>query len=275
MSKPKEDRPYMPWYVKDWLSSDDRSRMTYEARGLYRDMLDRAWLDRGIPSDRKVLAQMFGITLHKLGLLWAMMASCWQLSDDGSVYINGKQERVRADMDAFKARMSVAGKAGNASRWHRKGVAEASQDGRKTVAEPSQEVSQSHRKTVAKVSPSSSSSSSSTEESQNDSSVATRHPIRAFLARHEALFVERYAEKPAKYTGRDAKHASDLLRSHGVERAGALLEQFFRSGDEFIVRSGHTLGAFVAVQNKLIAELSGRAPKGDGRDWARSFVANG
>jgi hypothetical protein len=111
----REDRPSMPWYVKDWFSSEDRPRMTYEARGIYRELLDYSWLHHGIPSDRKEIADWLGITERKLALVWGMMASCW-VERDGRLF-NEKQERVRGDLQAYKAERSASGRKGNAKRW--------------------------------------------------------------------------------------------------------------------------------------------------------------
>ena len=100
----------MPWYVKDWLASEDRARMTYEARGVYRDLLDYSWLHRGIPSDHGVVANWLGINRHKFALLWSMMAVCWYL--EGDRFLNAKQERVRADLEAYRERKREAGRLG-------------------------------------------------------------------------------------------------------------------------------------------------------------------
>lgn len=106
----REDRPSFPWYVKDWFSSEDRPKMSYEARGVYRELLDYAWLHHGIPSDRKTLAEWLGISERKLGLLWGMFAQCWE-ERDGRLY-NGKQERVRQEMNDFRAGRALSGRVG-------------------------------------------------------------------------------------------------------------------------------------------------------------------
>jgi hypothetical protein len=104
----------------------------------------------------------------------------------------------------------------------------------------------------------------------------TLHPIKDLLSLHEQRFVERYGTKPAKYTGRDAKHAQIVINTFGEERAKQLLEHFFATEDKFISESGHSMGIFASstVLNKLIAELSQsqRKARNDGREWAREFI---
>ncbi len=100
------------------------------------------------------------------------------------------------------------------------------------------------------------------------------HPVRDLLSWHRELFYDRYRSDPAKYTAKDAKHAKDLIAHYGYAGAVEMLERFFRSRNKFVASSGHGLGILAAgtVQNQLIAEASGAAPKDDGLDGLREFV---
>lgn len=84
------------------------------------------------------------------------------------------------------------------------------------------------------------------------------HPVKDLLARHERNFINRFGQKPAKYTGKDAKHAKDLIDAKGVAMAGRIVDQAFVSRDSFVSNSGLSMGVIVssAVQNRLISELS-------------------
>lgn len=94
---------------------------------------------------------------------------------------------------------------------------------------------------------------------------------------HQRLFVAKYGRPPAYNGGKDARALKAMLDKHGLDGATALIEAFFASRDSWIAGCGHGIGPLssATVQNKLIAELSGRAPRNDGRDWAREFAANG
>lgn len=117
-------------------------------------------------------------------------------------------------------------------------------------------------------------SSSSTDGERDPGEVGSRHPIKSLLTEHELAFVARYQRKPAKYGAKDAKHAKDLIEAHGFAAALDLLRAFFATRDPFVAQSGHGLGVLAngTVQNKLIAEMSGRKPMGDGLDGVREFV---
>lgn len=87
------------------------------------------------------------------------------------------------------------------------------------------------------------------------------HPIKDLLAFHEQCFVAKTrGERPARYTAADAKHAKDLIERHGAEKARAIVRQAFVSTDEFLAKSGRSMGIIVSssVQNRLIAELAAR-----------------
>lgn len=104
------------------------------------------------------------------------------------------------------------------------------------------------------------------------SELGKPHPVRDLLAYHDRCFFDRYGDHPAKYTAKDAKHAKDLLDAHGEQKARQLVDALFESRDPWIAKSGHGMGILFSAQNKLIAELSGRAPAGDGLDGLREFV---
>lgn len=84
--------------------------------------------------------------------------------------------------------------------------------------------------------------------------VPQPHPVKEFLALHEAQFVALSGEKPAKYTGRDARIAKTTIEQFGAEKAATLLKAFFASADPFIVRSGYGLNVFAGQLNKLLAD---------------------
>lgn len=88
--------------------------------------------------------------------------------------------------------------------------------------------------------------------------VAQPHPVKEFLALHEAQFVALSGDKPAKYGGREAKIAKGAIDQYGLEKAKSLLIAFFASRDPFIVNSGYGLNVFAGQINKLLAERGPR-----------------
>lgn len=108
--------------------------------------------------------------------------------------------------------------------------------------------------------------------------LSKSHPIKDLLTYHEELFREaNNGQKPAKYTGADAKHAKDLIEDHGEPKARAIVKQAFVSRSPFIAKSGRSMGFIcsASIQNQLISELAGGSTAGDGFDGLREFVKHG
>jgi hypothetical protein len=96
-----------------------------------------------------------------------------------------------------------------------------------------------------------------TETETGSGTALPKHPIKELLSVHDQQFQAKYQARPARYAGKEIKHAEHLITQHGFERAVAIMRQFFASTDPFIAKSGHGVGvlAGATVQNKVIAEL--------------------
>lgn len=81
--------------------------------------------------------------------------------------------------------------------------------------------------------------------------------VRRALATYRALFMERSTrhEPPPIHWGRDGKRIRALLALYGSDRVVELLEAFFRCDDEWIRRSGYSLGAFEAAVPRMLMRL--------------------
>lgn len=104
------------------------------------------------------------------------------------------------------------------------------------------------------------------------------HPIREFLGFYQERFEARFGGKPNVQGGKDAKLVQGLLRRYGGEVLRRYLLAFLESDDEFIQRSGYTLGVFSVCLNKVIVQ-GGNGPRLMPRTQAniaalRRFVSN-
>lgn len=106
------------WWPADYLADEHVRAMSYEQEGVYRACLDLAWLHGSIPADLEALARVLGkgMSVKRLGRLWLGIAPCWQADGSGRL-VNGRLERERADLVAFRAERSASGRRGNAKRW--------------------------------------------------------------------------------------------------------------------------------------------------------------
>lgn len=80
--------------------------------------------------------------------------------------------------------------------------------------------------------------------------------VQRFLKTYAQMF-RRYSsrgEPPPIFWGKDGKLAKQLLKVYPFQRLLELLERFFHLDDEWIHKSGYTLGAFRAALPRLLME---------------------
>lgn len=256
--------PAFQFYPNDFVTGT--RKMTTSEVGGYILLLCAEWDDGFVPGDDLLaLAAIMRCSRSCAKSIWTRVSYKF-VRDERGEWRNGRIEQVRREQDAYRDGKSRSGKAGAEARWQKDGSGMT-----EGMPNASQEVCQTDGPPISDL------QSPLKDESKNDSSLLAPHGVKAFLTEHERLFTERYHAKPAKYGGKDAKHAKDTIDRHGLDGALLMLRQFFASRDPFIAGCGHGLGLLASgtVQNKLIAEASGVAPKNDGRDWAREFIANG
>jgi uncharacterized protein YdaU (DUF1376 family) len=257
--------PAFQFYPGDFVGGT--GRMTTTEVGGYILLLCEQWTQGGIPGDEpRALAAIMRCTPATAKSIWKVVASKFSKNEEDGQWRNVRLEVVRKEQAEFRELQSAKGQASAKARGNRAPNRKAT--GPRTEVQPS---------TQPDAEPDVNSSifdlqSSLIDQSKEHSDLAKPHPIRDLLTFHETTFVARYGTKPAPYTGKDAKHAADLLKAHGDIRARRLVEAFFASSDPFVAKSGHGLGMLMAVQNKIIAEMSGTTPKGDGLDGLREFA---
>ncbi len=93
-------------------------------------------------------------------------------------------------------------------------------------------------------------------DTDTDKRHTERNPdIKKFIDHYHNTFLERFNEKPMIDGGKDGKIIKSLLGTYEIDLLKELLDKFFNSTDEFILRSGYTIGVFKSQINKLIAGL--------------------
>ena len=122
MSKPvalKEKAPAYQWYPKDWQSDSRVRRMTYEQRGIYRELLDIQWLEGSLPDDAQQLAEILGCPLFRFEKAWPLIRECFTVRDADQRLLQMRLERQRLEHLDFIRKQRVSGRKGAAKRWHR------------------------------------------------------------------------------------------------------------------------------------------------------------
>jgi hypothetical protein len=103
--------PYYKWLWRDWRSNRRIQRMSWAARGLYRELLDEQWAEGSIPSTIADLADICGCPAHVMQEYWPEIAPCFQERQDGRL-LNSKMENQRTETDGKRVRQADSGRKG-------------------------------------------------------------------------------------------------------------------------------------------------------------------
>lgn len=136
MGAPNKKGPPLPWWPRDFASDEHVKLMTFEMQGVYRYLLDHAWLHGSIPADVSALAFLCEkMPLPRFRKLWERIAPCFvPVPGDPSRLQNGKLERVRSEAADFRANRQHAGRLGGQQKAS-KSLAKAKQTASKHLAE--------------------------------------------------------------------------------------------------------------------------------------------
>jgi uncharacterized protein YdaU (DUF1376 family) len=85
--------------------------MGYIAKGLYRELLDEAWVEGSIPNDMNALADICGCPVEVMTEAWPRIVVCWILNENGR-WANEKLESLRTEVDAIRVIKAEAGRLG-------------------------------------------------------------------------------------------------------------------------------------------------------------------
>jgi uncharacterized protein YdaU (DUF1376 family) len=82
--------------------------MSWQAKGLYRELLDEFWAEGILPLDHAELADICGCTVEEFSKFWPEMAGCWEVTEGGLV--NAKMDSMRTDLDSLRVKRAKAAK---------------------------------------------------------------------------------------------------------------------------------------------------------------------
>lgn len=113
-----QQSPHFPFFASDYLGSSKVQRMSLEEEGAYIRLLAYNWEDGFIPADVAELSRMCKTNARKMALMWERLRDCFQpLESDPDKLVNLRLELERKKQQERKARRSVAGSKGAATRW--------------------------------------------------------------------------------------------------------------------------------------------------------------
>ena len=105
--------PYYKWFWIDFRANRKVQRMSWQARGLYRELLDEFWSEGILPNDTVQLAEICGLDHTTFLMYWPEIQRCWEVTDEG--LINAKMDAQRTEVDTARAAKARAGAKGGRS----------------------------------------------------------------------------------------------------------------------------------------------------------------
>lgn len=88
-----EPLSYYKWQWRDYRANRRVQRMSWQAKGLYRELLDEFWVEGSLPLDHSALADICGCTVEEFSHYWPEIEGCWEVTDGGLV--NAKMDSMR------------------------------------------------------------------------------------------------------------------------------------------------------------------------------------
>ena len=220
MSEDRIKRPAYQWNVLDARGDEVFMLMTFEQRGVYRELLDQQWLEGSIPSDPEQLAALLHMPPARFAKVWPLIAGKFRPKDGGRL-VNDRLEVYRRELEAWCQKQAINGAKGGRPKTH--GLATGNP--RVSQTEP--------KKTTMSL------SCTSTEKTKEQSSQAPAEkapsPVREFLGWFQSEYKAR--RNGAVYFVKWDAHGAivkRLLTTHTSERLKKHAIILLRSNEEWI-----------------------------------------
>ena len=143
MSNAERPLPYYRFYVLDYRASRRVQRLTWQERGLYRELIDECWLKGAVPDDVAKLSDICGCPVGPMAEAWERLKPLFEplTGMDGMFLFSPRLDAERSELDKLRAARVLAGsRGGKASSKLKQTVANVS----KLLAVAEQSISSSH-----------------------------------------------------------------------------------------------------------------------------------
>lgn len=124
--------PYYKFLVLDYRASRRANKLPWQARGLYRELLDECWLEGGIPAlDLDELAEIGRCTVDEMRLYWPVLRPMFSFcSSIEGLLSHPRIEDQRTEVDSVRLKRARAGRSGGKARAGKRKQTLASASGR-------------------------------------------------------------------------------------------------------------------------------------------------
>lgn len=117
MVTPTNGRLLAEWFCTDRWERSPASLLPIAARGLYRELLSRAWA-RGarLPNNVESVRRLVGVTVEEWTESWPLVEPYWRVTEDGLWLVNDTQLEIYAECRGRHDRASERARRGGLAR---------------------------------------------------------------------------------------------------------------------------------------------------------------
>lgn len=109
--------PAFQFYARDWVSDERVRTMSWEAKGVYIDMLAHQWLEGSLPDFGPTLARLLGLDSRKLARIRVELSANFSGADDEGRIRNLKLDAQRKQDVKWREGQANHGRKGAEKRW--------------------------------------------------------------------------------------------------------------------------------------------------------------
>lgn len=139
--------PYYRWWVQDYRGSRNVQRLTWQEKGIYRELIDECWDKGAIPDDIAALADIVGCPEKVMRSAWTKLYPLF--TDHGGTMTSPRLEKERSAEDRDRLLKQAAGRKGGLAKASNARVLES--DATKRLASSSEQFSSEKSSSGARV----------------------------------------------------------------------------------------------------------------------------
>lgn len=117
MTDERIKRPAYQWNVVDARGDEIYMLMSYEQRGIFRELLDQQWIEGSIPAKPEHLAGLLKLSPARFAKVWPLIASKFRAQEPDRL-VNDRMEAYRRELDAWCAKQAENGRKGGRPKTH-------------------------------------------------------------------------------------------------------------------------------------------------------------
>ena len=258
-----ERAPAFQFYADKFLLDENQALMDLDQAGAYVRLMAYCWRELTIPDDPVKCLRLVGSTAtpERMADMWPLIRACFAPANEPGRLIHPTLEKERQKQAEWREKSAEGGKR------HGKGGSRVDEPPLKHPSKGGSTKWQPTGNTLV----SSLQSPSPDQKNIGADAPASRH--QEFVDAYFARFTEAVGTPP-KCDGKDFATIKRLLKSRGMPELLRVMAAMFDSTDDFIRKSGYSIGFLSSQYNKLLVASKGRPDEAAARKLGPDYSAH-